>query len=66
MKMVISLLLVSVGLGLETNGSENMEIALGLCFFFGAINLVMPSVSLLSTLSHRVFHRKPIHSKRHH
>lgn len=66
MKTVISLMLVSIGLGLDANGSENAEIALGLCFFFGAINLAMPLTSFFSTLSHSIFHKKPIHAKRHH
>lgn len=58
MKYVIALAMVGLGLGIEANGSQTMEIALGLCFFFGAVHLVRPAVSGLSALSHAVFPAK--------
>lgn len=58
MKYVIAIALVSLGLGVDPNGNQNMEIALGLCFFFGAINLARPSVAALSAISHAVFPAK--------
>lgn len=66
MKTIISLVLVCFGLGMDANGSQNMEIALSLCFFFGAINLVMPAVHGLQLVSHAVLPKKALSAKRSH
>lgn len=55
MKNVIALLMVCAGLGIDSNGNQNLEIALGLCFFFGAINLAMPATHLLMAVSNIFF-----------
>lgn len=66
MKTVISLMLVCLGLGLDSNGSQNADIALSLCFFFGAINLVKPAVSAISSLGHAALPKKSLAGKRPH
>lgn len=66
MKTAISIMLVCLGLGIDSNGSQNADIALSLCFFFGAINLVMPAVSALSAISSAVTPKKPIAARRPH
>lgn len=66
MKTVISIVLVCLGLGVDPNGSQNADIALSLCFFFGAINLVKPAVSALGVVSNAVVPKKPIAERRTH
>lgn len=58
MKYLIALALIVAGLAIEPNGSQNAEIALGMCFFFGAINLVKPTLSTAHMVASILFPRK--------
>lgn len=58
MKSAIALILFCTGLGIDSNGSQNAEIALGLCFFFGAINLARPAISTAHAISGHLFSSK--------
>lgn len=57
MKYIVALLMVCAGLGLDAGGNSNLEIALGLSFFFGSIQLVVPASNLLMGISGALFKR---------
>lgn len=65
MKQAIALLAVCLGLGMESNGNQNLDIALSLSFFFGSIYLARPAATVLLSISAAVFPaKKPAAMKR--
>lgn len=58
MKYVTALALVCLGLGVDANGNQNLDIALSLCFFFGSIFLARPAATALLSISSAAFPAK--------
>lgn len=58
MKHIIALALVCLGLGVDANGNQNLDVALSLCFFFGSIYLARPAANALLSISAAVFPAK--------